>query len=271
MRLLPFDARGAVFAPLDDGAGRSEAVARRLGGAIALGLLSDGERLPSENDLATALNVSPMTLREALSDLRRRGLVHTRRGRGGGSFVRASGATLTALTELATARLADVGSADLRELGDLHAAVAGTAARLAASRASAAEIARLRDICHRLENAATSLEHRRLDGRYYIELAASAQSVRLARMEMELQVELGQFVWTAGLPLLEPAAAAARRLQVVDAIEARRPDIARTRTEEQIAADTARLVDAHITVIRTGGPAGGRPPSPLGATGAGEP
>ena len=257
MRLLSGDARRAVFAPLDDGSGRSEAVTRRLGSAIALGLISDGERLPSENDLATALNVSPMTLREALSDLRRRGLVHTRRGRGGGSFIRVSDAALASLDELTTTRLAEVGSADLRELGDLHAAVAGTAARLAASRASVPEIARLRDICHRLERASTTVEQRRLDGRWFIELAASAQSVRLARMEIEVQVELGQFIWTAGLPPSDPVAAAAGRLRVMDAIEAREPETARSRTEEQIAADTARLVDAHLAVIRRAGPTGG--------------
>ena len=82
------DARRAVFAPLDDGALRSEAVVRRLGSAIALGLLGDGEQLPAETELATMLNVSTVTLREALAELRELGLVETRRGRGGGSFVR---------------------------------------------------------------------------------------------------------------------------------------------------------------------------------------
>ena len=132
--------RQAVFAPLDDGAGRSEAVVRRLGSAIALGLIADGEQLPAEAELATSLGVATVTLREALSDLRRRGLVETRRGRGGGSFVRVSEAALTACPG---SRVRELGSADLRELGEFHAAVAGTAARLAAERASAAEIARL--------------------------------------------------------------------------------------------------------------------------------
>ena len=80
----------AVFAPLDDGAVRSEAVVRRLAGAITLGLIGDGEQLPPETELATSLRVAVVTLREALADLRRRGLVETRRGRGGGGFVRVS-------------------------------------------------------------------------------------------------------------------------------------------------------------------------------------
>src|SRR5919107_284586 len=146
VQVLSGDARRAVFAPLDDGALRSEAVVRRVGSAIALGLLGDGEQLPAEADLATMLNVSTMTLREALAELRKLGLVETRRGRGGGSFVRARD---DALAELADARLAELGTTDLRELGDAHGAVAAAAARLAAGRASVHEIARLREIVDR--------------------------------------------------------------------------------------------------------------------------
>ncbi len=107
MQLLSGDARRAVFSPLDDGALRSEAVVRRVGSAIALGLLGDGEQLPSETDLAPMLNVSTVTLRDALAELRKLGLVETRRGRGGGSFVRSRD---DALAQLADARLAELGT-----------------------------------------------------------------------------------------------------------------------------------------------------------------
>ena len=77
-----------LFTPLDTG-GRADTVTRRLANAIRLGLLLDGERLPAESQLAGQLGVSTVTLREALATLRTMGLVETRRGRGGGSFVRA--------------------------------------------------------------------------------------------------------------------------------------------------------------------------------------
>ena len=77
-----------VFAPLDEG-GRAGTVARRLAQAITLGLLLDGERLPAETQLASQFGVSPVTLREALAELREAGLVETRRGRRGGSFIHA--------------------------------------------------------------------------------------------------------------------------------------------------------------------------------------
>lgn len=247
MRLLSGDARRAVFAPLDDGAMRSEAVVRRLGSAIALGIIVDGEQLPSEQQLAASLNVSTVTLRDALSDLRTRGLVDTRRGRGGGSFVCASE---EALTELARGRLRELAGTDLRELGDVRAAVSGAAARLAAERASEGEIERLRETLGRLAAATGGTARRRIESRFFIDVAAAAQSVRLTREEIELQFELGQVMWGAGLAEADPLATVEGHHRVVDAIAARDGVLARGLTEEHIASVTARLVDAHVRLMR---------------------
>ncbi len=247
VRLLTGDARQAVFAPLDDGAGRIEAVVRRLGSAIALGLIADGDRLPSEQDLATALRVSTMTLRDALAELRDRGLIDTRRGRGGGSFIRAHP---VALARLAGDRLREVASADLRELGDLHAGLAGTAARLAAQRASTVELGRLGEVCARLAAGRTGEEQRRIDGRYYIEVAAAAQSVRLAREEIDLQVELGLLGWSAAWSPDTLQRTVSSHLAVVAAIQRRDPEAARAETEAQVGRDTVRLVQAYLVASR---------------------
>ena len=58
-----------------------------LAGAIAVGRLAPGDRLPSEQQLAGWFGVSRMTLRHALGELARRGLVTRAVGRGGGTFV----------------------------------------------------------------------------------------------------------------------------------------------------------------------------------------
>jgi DNA-binding FadR family transcriptional regulator len=254
VQLLSGDARRAVFAPLDDGALRSEAVVRRVGSAIGLGLLGDGEQLPTEAALATMLNVSTVTLREALAELRKLGLVETRRGRGGGSFVRSRD---DVLAELADARLAELGTTDLRELGDVHSAIAAAAARLAASRASRTEIARLRDIVDRLASAETVTGQRRSDGRYYIELAACAQSVRLTMQEMDLHLELGQLPWPpAHAPGLLDVIVAGHRA-VVDAIEDR--DAARARALAEAHVETRTLWAIELRLQRLGSAA--EPPS----------
>jgi GntR family transcriptional regulator len=51
--------------------------------------LHPGDKLPSEVDIANALGVSRMTLRQALSSIESKGLIDRRRGRFGGNFVAA--------------------------------------------------------------------------------------------------------------------------------------------------------------------------------------
>ena len=252
MQVLSGDARRAVFAPLDDGALRSEAVVRRVGSAIALGLLADAEQLPAETELATMLHVSTVTLREALAELRELGLVETRRGRGGGSFVRAHD---DVLAELAEARLVELGTTDLRELGDVHGAVAATAARLAAGRASARELTRLRAIVDRLAAEPGTTGQRRADGRFYVEMAASAQSVRLTMHEMDLHLELGQLPWPpAHAPeLLEEIVDAHRA--VLDAVGRRDAAGARDLTEQHVDRRTLWSIDLHLERLRRAAPA----------------
>ena len=257
VRLLSGDARNAVFAPVADGTARREVIARRLGGAIALGLIGDGEQLPSEQELATSLKVSTVSLRDALADLRARGLVVTRRGRGGGSFVQSSAEALRALSH---ERHAELAATDLRELGDVHSAVAGAAARLAAARASEREVERLADLTRRMRDAQDQPALRRLDGRFFIELAAAAQSVRLTRLEVDLQGELAQLTWVqtggdGGSDLSRGRAA------VVAALARRQPDRARRLVEEQLAEQTRLLIDAHLALTR----ASGREPRRRGA------
>lgn len=245
MRLLSGDARRAVFAPLDAGGVRSEAVVRRLGSAISLGLLADGEQLPAEATLAASLNVSTVTLRDALADLRERGLVVTRRGRGGGSFVCARDDALCGLTDV---RLAELGTSDLRELGDVRAAISGAAARLAAARASEQEIARLCDIVARLDAAERTRERRRLEGRFYVELAACAQSVRLTLAEIDAQSEAGQIPWPAEGSAARVGETVAAHRGVVEAITSRDGQLARSRVEEHLALQTAWLVERRLAL-----------------------
>jgi DNA-binding FadR family transcriptional regulator len=65
-----------------------ERIAERIVTAIALGEFVPDQRLPTERELATTLGVSRTTVREALQRLQAAGYVTTRRGRGGGTFVR---------------------------------------------------------------------------------------------------------------------------------------------------------------------------------------
>ena len=90
MRALTVD--DAAFAAKPDlratGSGPAHArIEQWLGGLIADGALTVGDKLPPEGELAATVGVSRMTLRQALSALEQRELVERRRGRGGGTFV----------------------------------------------------------------------------------------------------------------------------------------------------------------------------------------
>src|SRR3954452_17924358 len=75
-----------VLRPVRDG-NAFESTVEHLAMAIRLGVFTEGERLPSERDLAERLKVGRATLREAIGALRQAGLVRTRRGRSGGTIV----------------------------------------------------------------------------------------------------------------------------------------------------------------------------------------
>lgn len=182
-------AGAVVFAPLD-GAGRAELVERRLTDAIVLGLLADGEKLPSESEMAKRFGVATVTAREALEVLRDRGLVETRRGRDGGSFVTAGRERTRAVLD---ARLRSLSRVELRDMGTYYAAIAGSSAELAADRATDDDLDRLRGIALVVDDDESAA--RRRQGMVQLEIAALSQSARLVREELRLQAESAPLLW----------------------------------------------------------------------------
>ncbi|GAA1646533.1 FadR/GntR family transcriptional regulator [Actinoplanes couchii] len=232
-------ARSVVFAPLDPHS-RAETVVRRLTDAITFGLLTDAEQLPSEADLAAQFGVSRVTVREALVALRQQNLVETRRGRGGGSFVRAP-----AVRDEVNTRLTELSLPTVRDTADHYAAIAGTAARLAAQRADAADILRIEEV-----DADTSGPLHRMERAYHLEVAAVAQSARLAREEVRFATELGTLLWSPVLPggdcAYDPHA---DHRAITAAIAAGDGDLARKLTEDHLERAVDRLVNLHLTLI----------------------
>jgi GntR family transcriptional repressor for pyruvate dehydrogenase complex len=78
---------GALLSPIPMRTA-GERIAERFVTAIALGEFVPDQRLPAERELAAMLEVSRTTVREAIQRLQASGYVTTKRGRGGGTFVR---------------------------------------------------------------------------------------------------------------------------------------------------------------------------------------
>ncbi|MFF0026840.1 FadR/GntR family transcriptional regulator [Streptomyces avermitilis] len=237
-------ARSAVFTPVDNRA-RVETVVRRLGDAIELGLLADGEQLPGESELAGQLGVSTVTLREALMALRQQGLVTTRRGRGGGSFV-----SLPAIPgeERLKVRLAGWSTEELRDLGDHWAAVSGAAARLAAQRTEPDDLHQLRRTLEQFEQAEDAAARSRVYGRFHVELAAAAQSARLTREQVALQTEVGALLCLVLGDDAYRREVADRHRAVISAVQDGADDTARALAERCVQASTARLITLRLTL-----------------------
>ena len=117
-----------TFEPV--GAGRGfDRIVSNLRGMIVQGVLAEGQRLPSEPDLALQLGVSRPMLREALKALEVSGYLEVRRGYRGGRFVSASkGDEFDAITSAPLSTL----NVDLCHLMDVRLAIEPMAARLAA-------------------------------------------------------------------------------------------------------------------------------------------
>jgi DNA-binding FadR family transcriptional regulator len=215
-------------------------VAQRLREAIQLGILLDGERLPPEAKLAEQLGVSTVTLREALAVLREQGLVTTRRGRHGGTFVIAAD-----LDSALARRLREFSVAQLRDLGDHRGAISAMTARLAAKRALPAEVADLQGQLDRLRTARGVSDRRRAAQQFSVAVAAAAQSPRLLTEELRLSAEVGDLLWLQASED-DHRAAVAMRARLVAAIAGRDAAAAADIARQQVAAETARLAQLRL-------------------------
>jgi len=222
-------ARAVVFAPLE-GAGRAELVEQRLTDAIVSGVLRDGERLPSESDLSKSLGVALVTARDALESLRDKGLVRTRRGREGGSFVTFDREAAARMLET---RLHGHSRIELRDLALHVGAIAGTAAEVAADRASDDDLESLRAIDDHADLTTAGGAHRAVS-RFQLEVAAISQSPRLVREEIRLQAEAGPLLWLCLREQEYRERSASARERVIGAIRDVDPRAARDATIRHI-------------------------------------
>lgn len=76
----------AVFRPVRSGNSLEDTVGRLMQ-TIRLGVVSPGQALPAERDLAARFSVSRDTVREAIRELSEAGYLTAKRGRYGGTFV----------------------------------------------------------------------------------------------------------------------------------------------------------------------------------------
>ncbi len=153
-----------------------EIVANQLRRAIHRGDYLPGDRLPSERELATRLEVSRESLREAIRMLEGEGYVVSRRGAKGGH-------TVTALSEPAGRMYARL-RADLNNVVNLMAfrrANECMAARLAAELRSAGDLRKIETAIGDLQAAEDNPRFRRADADFHLAVARAGRNPFIER------------------------------------------------------------------------------------------
>jgi DNA-binding FadR family transcriptional regulator len=239
-----------VFRPLPDVL-RADAIVDRLSTAISLGLLRRGDQLPVENQLAVMFGVATATVRDSLQTLRDRGIIETRRGRSGGTFI--IGYPRTNVADLRQ-RLLGLSMAELRDLEDEQLATALAAVRLIIERAFPHDFERLERVAQTMSEATTTESCMRADSRFQSELAVLSQSERLLATQMRLLTELIEILWTVLAVETDREWTLKDHLAIVEALRNRDLTAAERAVRQHISRDFYRLVAARLDVLYPVGP-----------------
>lgn len=218
---------------------RVDEITDRLVTAIAIGEYLPGARLPAERDLAASLRVGRMTVRAALARLVDRGLVETRRGRGGGSYVLQQwpDASTDAVGRTLAMRIDE-----LRDRCDAICRVHGAVCRAAAESRTDRDIGILRERLEGYRRAASGLSAQQADSALHLAIMDAAHNVVLTRLllDLEASVSIGAPAHLWGEPeTMRPMELRAMREheELIDAIADGRGDDAEALARAHVAID----------------------------------
>jgi DNA-binding FadR family transcriptional regulator len=202
-----------------------EQVEKQLRDAIMASTFKQGERLPSEADLAREFQVSRSTIREALRVLASEGLIAKVPGAGGGSFVQSiDHDSLKSLLSGSLETIMKFGSVSFDEVNDVRRMLEVPAARLAAENRTEEQAAELRRLIKRQEEMfAESRDDRDPElyelGQSIYSLVAEASGNRLLASFVSALSQVTVPVYMRELRPDEAEAARDRSRSLVDAID----------------------------------------------------
>lgn len=205
---------GHLETPIDTPT-RVDEISDRLITAIAIGEYLPGSRLPSERDLAASLQVGRMTVRAALARLVEQGLIKTRRGRGGGSFVQEHlPDTAGSTARSSVVRILSSQWEVLKDTCEAMALLQGTVCRAAAENRSPEDVALLRKSLDRFRKASSGLESQKADERLHLAISAAAHNSTLQTLVRDLEARISisapSHLWGGAEGMLQMEARALR-------------------------------------------------------------
>jgi DNA-binding FadR family transcriptional regulator len=217
-----------VFSPVRSQTAFEETV-ERLGTAIRLGLLVPGTRLPAERELCAKLGIARSTLRQALTALSQGGLLHSSRGRGGGTFV--------ADPQPPRQPPSDELVSNWREVTDCRLAVEVGIVALAAERAAGPALRGLATLVDLMESQLADFPaYRQSDVLFHVGLAESTGSQRLVAAMTATQGEMTGLISLISHPPEVLRSANHQHRRLVRALDARDGPLAARIMAEQVRA-----------------------------------
>jgi DNA-binding FadR family transcriptional regulator len=214
-----------------------ESTVERILQLIKLGVVSAGDRLPPERELALRLGVSRVTVREAIRALQQAGFVVSRRGRYGGTFVRSVPSARNGSDLPQSVQALD----DLEDTLAFREVVEGGAAEQAGRRPlTAAEVSHLEHMLE-LTSAASLADYRRADSRLHLAIAELSGSPSVTATVADGRMRINELLDT--IPLLDQNIANSddQHIAIVRAVLAGRPTRARRAMTEHLEGTAALL------------------------------
>ncbi|MGH7389594.1 MAG: FadR/GntR family transcriptional regulator [Candidatus Rokuibacteriota bacterium] len=203
-----------------------EHIVEQIEGVIFDGRLRSGDRLPPERELVRQFSASRVAVREALRTLEHRGLIDVRHGSSGGHFVRDMDAGLLRRDFTTLLRL---GRVSVAQLAEARLGIEPEIARLAAERATDADLKALREVVdQRMAATVTGRPARGLDTDFHRLVAAAAKNpIHAVLTDALMGLEAEVVAPRLALGEEDHGHIAAAHQAILEAIAARRPGDAR--------------------------------------------
>ncbi|PDQ34710.1 MAG: hypothetical protein B5766_09605 [Candidatus Lumbricidophila eiseniae] len=215
-----------------------EETLQRLLQSIRLGLIAPGERLPTERELASMLDISRNRLREALGSLTEAGWVVSRRGRNGGTFVADILPSLSPVPDREDTLLFAAGLTDTLTLRSV--VEVGVARRSADCTLSASDRDRIWRAHQECQGAALAT-YRIADSRLHLLFAEIIGAPSVIPLVADIRARVNELL--DGFPLLTPNIAHSNKQHaaIVRAVLGGQPDAAASAMAEHLAGTEALL------------------------------
>ncbi|MET7637417.1 FCD domain-containing protein [Streptomyces sp. NPDC005438] len=206
---------------------------------VRLGLVPAGERLPSERELADRLRISRVTLRDVLKVLQEQGLLESRRGRYGGTFVLPRPDPPQGLAEQELRRR--VAEVDIEDVLRFREVLEVGAGHLCATHGlDPAQADRLRAALAATQEAELS-EYRRVDTLLHLTLAELAGSATLAAQYAAVRATVNELLDCVPLLVRNLEHSQHQHTALVEAVLDQDPDAAAELTREHCRGTAALL------------------------------